>query len=399
MAFVFRGENEMIRFSRYYRIQIICAEVPALLTVLSSDSVELQEIEWIDPLTVNITIRRNHLKNVKRFLERNDVSWKIIKKEGKMWKTSAIGNHPILLIGFIAFLAAIMIAPKCVFFMEVTGNQRISTQEVLMNAEKAGIKFGTLTSSIRSESVKNKLLQSMPQLQWVGVTTRGCVAVIQIKERSIHQTGDSASGVVSSIVAACDGVITEQTVYEGNPLFEIGDTVKKGDTLVSGYVDCGIKLRAGQSDAEIYAYTTREQQFLSPQPTFSRNQFQGKHTCYKLRVGKKVINFCNHSGIMDTCCVKMYSEDCLSLPSGFQLPVSLITITHLYYETMLPLSDNSVSAWLPQYAREYLSDQMVSGKIVKEVLQQVDLDDVSILTGTYACHEMIGRQKHEGINK
>ena len=38
-------------------------------------------------------------------------------------------------------------------------------------------------------------------------------------------------------------------------------------------------------------------------------------------IGKKVINLCNHSGIIDESCVRMYLEDYWSFPGGFQLPV------------------------------------------------------------------------------
>ena len=37
---------------------------------------------------------------------------------------------------------------------------------------------------IRSEKVKNSLLQRIPQLQWAGINTDGCVAVISVREKT-----------------------------------------------------------------------------------------------------------------------------------------------------------------------------------------------------------------------
>lgn len=397
MLFVFKGENKMARFKRLYRIQIICADVPKILSEISLSGVELQTVEWKDPLTVTVNIQFKYLKKAERILTGNHISWKIIGKQGMVWKVEKICKRPVLLIGSLLFLITAMILPNRIFFTEVVGNQNISSKLILMNAEKAGIKFGAPSSEIRSEAVKNAFLQSMPQLQWAGVTTRGCVAVIEVKERSIKRMSDEETGMVSNIVAVCDGVITSQTVYEGNPLYEVGDVVNKGDTIVSGYVDCGIKLRVGQSNAEIYAFTTHKNQYLAPISFANRDRLQGKHTCYKLRLGKKVINLCNHSGIMDACCVKMYSEEYWSLPGGFQLPVSVLSVTHLFYEIRPSRSDDGFPLWLSQFARKYVIDQMVSGRILDEDLQQDILEDVNILTGTYACHEMIGREKYEGI--
>lgn len=387
----------MTRFNKLYCIQIISADVMNLLSKISLSGIEVQSIEWIDLLTINVKIESKHIKKARNILSSNDANWKVIGKEGSLWIVERIWKHPVLLIGFALFMLIVSVVPNRIFFVDVTGNLEISEQEILENAEKAGIKFGALASDIRSEAVKNNLLQSMPQLQWVGMITRGCVAEIQVKERSVKQMESPPIGAVSSIVAICDGVITQQTVYEGNPLYQIGDAVSKGDVLVSGYVDCGIKQRAGRSNAEVYAFTTRENKFISLLPAVARGPLQASRTCYKLRIGKKVINLCNHSGIMDTCCGKMYLENYWSFPGGFRLPVSLISVTHMYYGVVQPLPVASAVGWLPQFAQEYVTGQMISGKILHEELKQEEQEAVNILTGTYACHEMIGREKYEGI--
>ena len=386
----------MTSFLKFCRIEIVCADIPLLLEQISISGVQLYAIEWVDPLTVNATIAFGHLKRTERILAKNGATFKTIRREGMAWKFGTILMRPVLFWGLLLFFAVALLIPKHILFVEVIGNQSVSSQDILASVEQLGIKFGTSASNIRSEELKNRLLQRIPQLQWVGITTRGCVAEIQVKERNVKQTDHSQTGVVSSIIAACDGVITEQTVSSGNPLFQVGDAVNKGDTLVSGYIDCGIKLQTVQANAEIYAYTTRENTYLSPLPVAYRGKFKQKHTCYKLRIGKKVINFCNHSGIMDSGCVKMYSEDYWSLPGGFQLPVSLISITHSYFENGQSPLDDSHCEWASQFARDYLASQMISGKILNEKFRMEELEDMKIFTCTYTCHEMIGREKYEG---
>jgi len=123
-----------------------------------------------------------------------------------------------------------------------------------------------------------------------------------------------------------------------------------------------------------------------------------EHTCYSLRVGKKVINLCNHSGIQGGTCVKMYSEDYWSLPGGFQLPVSVIKNSYNYYELIAPEVDiEETYSWLPRYARGFLQDSMIAGEILNEELAWNVSDDACEVTGNYACHEMIGQVKCEEI--
>ena len=384
---------------RNYRVQIVAGDIASVISQLSLAGIVLQDVEDVDLLTVNITIQSKCYNQTRKLVRKSGGSCKIINAEGKLWLAEVFWRRPLLLFGVLLFCLAAVILPNRIFFVVVHGNHQIATNHILMNAENLGIKFGALASDIRSEELKNQLLESIPQLQWVGITTKGCIAQINVKERSAAQIDKDDVHAVTSIVAACDGIITEQTVHEGNPIFQVGDAVKQGDVLVSGYMDCGIKLRLCRADAEIFALTTRQMQFLSPNKAVKRGDHLRSRTCYKLRIGKKVINFCNHSGIMDACCVKMYLEDYWTLPGGFHLPVSIIKISHSYYETEQTIAEDTASTWLPEFSRNYLQSQMVSGEIVREVLLWSNGEELDTLTGIYACHEMIGREKYEGITE
>ena len=52
-----------------------------------------------------------------------------------------------------------------------------------------------------------------------------------------------------------DGVLTEVSVTEGMRLCAVGDTVRQGQLLVSGYEDYGLFIRPVCASAEIYART------------------------------------------------------------------------------------------------------------------------------------------------
>ena len=386
----------VLAFHRVYRVQIVCADISSVLSELALFGIELRQVEAIDYVTAYVSMDGRALKIAKNLLEHMGVSHKIVKQQGNIWEKDLLYKRMIFVVGMVLFLLAGVTIPNRILFVEVTGNNDISTHRILTEAEDIGIKFYARTKDIRSEECKNKLLERIPQLQWVGITIKGCVAIIQVEERSMNPI-DEETHIISNLVSVCDGVITDQTIYRGNPLFRVGDAVKKGDVLVSGYVDCGLKLSASQAKAEIYALTMREYQFISLKPSALRGEIQKVHTCYQLRIGKKVINFCNHSGIIDATCAKMYVEDYWTFPGGYQLPAALIKISYWNHE-MLPASSSDVdNQWFSRFAREYLGDHLVSGKILDERLQQQETEDLFLLSGTYACHEMIGKEKYEEI--
>ena len=380
---------------RYFRIRITAADPERELLKLICENVEITDTEWLDLLTVEITIKKSQFVTVRRVLEKDEINYRIVRTEGLLWAITDFVKRPVLIIGGAILILLACILPRYIFFVEILGNDRVPDRVILQQAEKSGIRFGTLAADVRSEVVKNNLLSRLPELQWVGVTTSGTVATIHVKERSGAKTRTDNEYAVSSIVATHDGVITQMNVYSGTPLIQVGQSVKKGDTLISGYTDCGLRTIAQQADGEIYAFTLRRISVISPVPTVERDEMARQHTCYRLRIGKKVINLCNHSGIHDGTCVKMYSEDYWTLPGGFQFPVSVMKVKCHFYHIRddVDIADNN--EWLMRYANEYLQTQMVAGEVLDESLIWNMSDDFCEFSGSYACHEMIGQVKRE----
>lgn len=375
----------------YLRIRIISADIERVLTVLTGNGIELINIARIDYLTVEVTIFKHDFGGTKVILDKLNSSFAVIQQKGLLFSIRRAIKRPVLVLGFILFILLTQCLSERIFFIQIQGNDHVSTAEILNHAEQYGVKFGTKAADIRSEELKNVLMQRIPNLQWVGITTSGTVATIHVKERSVDAQKDTVTLQSYGICAARDGMITEMVIKRGTPLVSVGEQVREGDILVSGYTDCGIKIRFEIPDAEIFAYTTRENSFVTLPETNIRTKIIDEHCCFSIRIGKKVINLCNHSGIHDTTCVKMYEEDYWTLPGGFQLPISVKQVTCRSYETRKS-EVMDISQWLPQFAARYLHRQMIAGVILQEELFWRNPCE---LTGTYVCHEMIGQVKSE----
>ena len=383
-------------FGRYVDIRIISAEPESLVSDLLAADIDLWNVQIENLLTIVLTIRYRQLPLLKKILEKSGSTCQILKKEGLYWSFNRVRNRSAFLVGILTFVLCAIWIPGRVFFLETSGNERIPSKRILSEVESYGIRFGSKASDVRSEELKNKLLSSIPQLQWVGVDIQGTKAIIQVKERSVQENMDDTRRTVSSIVANKDGVITKMTVESGTPLFSVGQSVKENEVIVSGYTDCGIKVIAGNAKAEVFAHTLHEKEFVSP--LFSERSGVAVHktSCYKLRIGKKVINLCNHSGISDATCVKMYSENYWTLPGGFRLPVSVIKIDYMVHDGVNQTKE-AVCDWLMAYARSYIRQQMIAGEILSEDTHLEMNDGIHVLTGYYSCNELIGQVKYEEI--
>ena len=318
---------------------------------------------------------------------------------GLFWRFRGLMKRPVLISGLALYVLLTIFLPTRIYFFRVEGNQNVPDNLILELASQCGLSFGTERRDVRSEKVKNALLGAVPQLEWVGINTAGCVATISVRERQTGEDLQQPQGV-SSIIAIRDGVVQELTVTGGSAACKLGDTVQEGQVLISGYTDCGLSIRAERAKGEIYATTKHDLTFMMPENSHERGTTVAVKKNYSVIIGKNRINFFKDSGILDSSCVKMYEENYLTLPGGFILPIAIVTETCIYYEESVPtLTAEQSNNLLSELAQSYLRSQMVAGTILTKQEEFDQQNGTLCLVGTYECLEMIGRERNEEIIK
>lgn len=379
-------------------VQLVSADPAAALRAVSEKGITVYDAA-MDPdgLTCSFRIPRQAYEALEKLAMRRGDELKMLEKKGIFWTLKSLIHRPVLCGGMLIMFLLTMLIPSRIFFFRVEGNSQISTNEILSIAQDCGIRFGMSRRELRSEKMKNALLEAIPQLQWAGINTAGCVATITVRERYNVDSTPSEGGV-SSIVASRDGVIQELTVVRGNGVCKVGQAVKAGQVLISGYTDCGLSIRATRAQGEIYASTQRELTVISPMQWIQKGEEKTSSKKFALIFGKNRINFYKGSGISPSSCVKMYSESYLTLPGGFQLPVALVTEVWTEYESaQCVVTEEDTVAMMEEYANKYLSQQMIAGQILSGLQELASQEGVAILHGKYACREMIGQVRSEEI--
>lgn len=370
-------------------VDITSADISAVLTALVESDIVLHHVQIVSDLTARMVVSRHDFKRLKVILRRRGEDDRIVRRTGIYWGMKNLLRRPVLVIGLslLAFLALYL--PSRVLFIQVEGNNLIPAKLIMEQAQEYGVTFGANRREIRSERVKNGLLGAIPQLQWVGVTTEGCVAQIHVRERSEPEQPQQ-NFAVTSIVASRDGVINSFTAHRGSALCKVGQAVTKGQVLISGYTDCGLSIRADRAEGEIMAQTIRQISAVTPDFQLTKGSIIRSEKKFSLIIGKNRINFYKDSGILDTTCVKMYSENYMTLPGSFYLPVILLTEEWIYYDFTESETVDAETVLL-DFADRYLASQMIAGQI----LHRSEAVDGNVLEGEYACLEMIGQVRYE----
>lgn len=380
-------------------LRLISADVALLLRCIEKANIPLRQVKQIDDLTVVLQVKREDERRLRELAKKRGAEVSTVGKKGIYWRILALKKRPVLLCTLALMMLAGFYLPTRIFFFRVEGNASVPTRLILEAADEAGISFGASARQVRSEKMKNALLEKIPQLQWAGINTSGCVATISVKERQIKDITEGTPSV-SSIVAVRDGIICDMTVTNGNPVCKVGQAVSAGQVLISGYMNCEQSIRATRSSGEVYASTVHKIEALMPSDYVVRGEQERQIQKFGIIFGKKRINFYSGSGILDSSCVKMYEENYVTLPGGFQLPVAIVTetwITGREQTEDITLEQNTQT--LSDLAKRYLKDQMIAGTVHSQSEQFSAAEGVVCLTGEYGCIEMIGREQNEEIIK
>lgn len=375
-------------------VELTSADIASALGIINGAGITLMNVQRKDDLTVQFTLRRNQLRKLQKMTDKRGERLKIIRQNGLYWLLKRMPKRPVLIAGIGLLLILTLFLPTRVLFVEVEGNVAIPTRRIIETSAQCGVGFGSRRREVRSERMKNALLEAIPELQWAGINTYGCRAVISVRERSEPEEQQKLSGI-SSIIADRDGVIREMTVLQGSPACKVGQSVKTGQLLVSGYTDLGICIRGSRAMAEIFAETQRDLTAVYPTQCTARGALTRSEKKYSLIFGKNRINFFKGSGISGTTCDKMYSEYYLTLPGGFCLPVAIGVEQWRWYECLSDPVEQDAEAFLRGFSETYLTDIMIAGRIDARFETISPIDGGWCLTGKYACYEMIGKSRLE----
>lgn len=377
------------------RLEYTSADIAGAFLEMGKRDIPVFHVQMMDEVSARFTVYRKDHRRLNALAARRGEGVKPIHYRGIFWGLRAALHRPVLVVGSLLILWAGLFLPGRILFLSVEGNSEVPQRMILEAAEGCGLRFGVSRREIRSEQVKNSLLEAIPQLKWAGVNTYGCKAVITVRERDDGEAAQERYAV-RHIVAARDGVITSCTVTDGYGLCTVGQAVQEGDVLISGYTDCGISIRAGVAQGEIMAATNRQLTVKTPSEHCARSGSGGQTVKYSLIIGKKRINFYKGSGISDASCVKMYSEYVLTLPGGFALPVSLVKETFSGCE-LYKVQTTDAEILLESFAAAYLQEQMTAGTVIQKAETIGESGGAFYLMGNYACLESIGVEQEEKI--
>ncbi len=215
-------------------------------------------------------------KEIRSIARKTRTHISIIKRHGVPFILHRYRKRKAALLGVLLFFVLLWYLTGHIVGVDITGNQRIATDDIRNHLKECGIYYGADVDKIDSKLIKNQMMTKFDNIAWIGINIKGSRAYIEVKERLDTPIRVDAD-IPCDIVAAKDGVIRLLEVKEGQTLVKANEFVEKGDLLVSGVIDSKkIGMRYVHSFGEIYAETiykkTKEYPFKYVEKIYTGNE-------------------------------------------------------------------------------------------------------------------------------
>ena len=164
------------------RLKITSGDISGSLSAITAAGIILHEIVYDTDLCIIAMVTASDYWKICKLIDKRGDKCEVISKSGFVFFCRQLYRRTALIFGICLLIVLTIWIPRRIFFIQIEGNKTVNQKSILLSAQNNGVRFGCLRSELRSDEIKNKIIEDIPMLDWVGITTRGCVATVHVSE-------------------------------------------------------------------------------------------------------------------------------------------------------------------------------------------------------------------------
>ncbi len=180
-----------------------------------------------------LKVRNSGYEALKTIADEQNFDIELLQSQGLPFYKTVMKRRIGLLGGALLCILTLYFMSSFVWFIQVSGNNKVDRNRILMTAAHYGIKVGAGKWTFSRTAAEEAMLREISELAYVQCDIRGVKVDIKVVEKVLP--GADITGPCD-IVASRDGVIEEMLVLDGQAMVKAGDVVAGGDILISGTV-------------------------------------------------------------------------------------------------------------------------------------------------------------------
>ena len=364
-----------------------------VMNLCAAHEIPFWDVRWLDGVTFTMSTTRRGLRRLRQAVGAECVIT-VGRERGAPRLLQTFRRRYVLLGGLALFVLLLFGGNFFIWEFQVTGNTTVPDETILRALEEYGITIGSRGMNIDQEAMRNHVLLEVPDLSWLVVNVKGCIAHVQVVERQ-RPPEMIRDEDISNVVASRAGLVTKVEALDGVAQVSKGSTVTQGQLLISGVVDSqrtGLRLVHGMGN--VWARTWYDLSVMVPLTAQLHSETQRTTTRIALDFGKHRIKIYGKGSMLGADCDKIIHYSGVTLPGGLRLPITVVTEQTVRY-TQMSVQRTAAEARSEGEALllQLLQQQMTeNGTVIQTRFAAAEKDGCLLVTLTAECHEQIGQQ-------
>ncbi len=219
-------------FTGYVEITIRGAQLEKLINFLTGSGFYLWDVKKVASEVMVAKIRNHGFLKIRPFVKKSGALVKIRHRRGWPSLKRKIMLRKVFWLSAAVTLGLLLYLSNLTIFIKIDGFGGVEREELIKTLKNVGLKPGKATRALSREKrrIERDAIIRTPEAVWLGINFKGVVAEVKVVKRKNPPLPNKGC----DLVAERDGLITKVAVIRGQPVVNEGDTVARGDLLISG---------------------------------------------------------------------------------------------------------------------------------------------------------------------
>lgn len=219
----------------YLRIRLKGFSPERFLNLCMANEIEIWDLKYLDDGYV-FYISLDGYRRVRPLVKKAQVRLLIMEKCGFPFFLYRNKKRKLYVAGVTAFFLILFVMSRFIWNISLEGNYRFTDDMLRHFLDENQIRYGVLKRSVDCDNLEEAIRSRYPEIIWVSARISGTKLMIRVKENEVMGTIPLKDTTPRDLVADKDGVVTGMVVRKGKAQVQVGDTVTKGQVLISGVI-------------------------------------------------------------------------------------------------------------------------------------------------------------------
>ncbi len=314
---------------------------------------------------------------------------------GLLYYVKRLFSRTGLFVGVAVAIALNVFFTSLVWDIDLIGNTTVSDADIMRGLYRLGVYEGCAKHDVDIKSLTRDYMLEDDRLSFMHMNINGVRATVEVAEAVKKNKSEIDKKDVCNIVARCDGVINRIDVYSGGREVENGQSVVKGQLLISSFFETrtvGHLLR--RAKGTVFAHTEPVFEMHIPKEKFIESP-KSKKTRRSLSFLNFSLPLDGENVVFDEKKVDLETEkNPIYLFGMLKVPVSLVSESFSYSEVLSDkrtkeearaIYENEYERWKKNFSE--------NAQILSSEENMYENDDYFVFVCKLSCVESIGIDK------